>query len=205
MANILIVEDHPVVVEGLQKLLSGKGIVSECLVANSVKECLQILKACTPDLVLLDYNLPDGNGIDLCRDILKENTNIKILAVSSYKEQGLVRRMIDNGAKGYVLKNASEEEIIEAITTVLSGKNYICEETQSILKGKPGNTIIITKREIEVLKYISEGMTNAEIAEKLFISPLTVDSHRKNLIIKLNAKNTASLIKTAFQNGYLDG
>jgi DNA-binding NarL/FixJ family response regulator len=204
MANILIVEDHPVVVEGLQKLLSGRGIASTCMVAYSVKECHHILKACTPDLILLDYNLPDGNGIDLCRDILKKYADLKILAISSYKEQGLVRRMIDNGAKGYVLKNASEDEIIEAITTVLSGKNYICEETQNILEGKQGTSIIITRREIEVLKYISEGMTNVEIAEKLFISPLTVDSHRKNLIIKLNAKNTASLIKTAFQKGYLD-
>jgi DNA-binding NarL/FixJ family response regulator len=111
--------------------------------------------------------------------------------------------MIDNGAMGYVLKNASEDEIIEAVDTVLSGKSYMCEETQNILDGKNNNTSILTRREIEVLKYISDGYTNPEIAEKLFISPLTVDSHRKNLILKLDAKNTASLIKLAFQNGYL--
>jgi len=203
MANILIVEDHPVVVEGLQKLLRDKGITSECLVAFTVKECLHILKAFTPDLILLDYKLPDGNGIDLCKTILNMKSSIKILAISSYKEQSLVKRMMDNGAMGYVLKNASEEEIIEAVSTVLSGKNYICEETQNILEGKNINSSILTRREIEVLKYISDGFTNLEIAEKIFISPLTVDSHRKNLIVKLNAKNTASLIKIAFQNGYL--
>jgi Response regulator containing a CheY-like receiver domain and an HTH DNA-binding domain len=203
MANILIVEDHPVVVEGLQKLLCDKGITPECLIAYTVKECLHILKSYTPDLILLDYNLPDGNGIDLCKTILSKIPSIKILAISSYKEQSLVKRMIDNGAMGYVLKNASEDEIIEAVTIVLSGKKYMCEETQNILDGKNNNSSILTRREIEVLKYISDGFTNPEIAEKLFISPLTVDSHRKNLILKLNAKNTASLITIAFQNGYL--
>ena len=203
MANILIVEDHPVVVEGLQKLLRDKGIAPECLVAHTVKECLHILKSYTPDLILLDYNLPDGNGIELCKTILKKEPSIRILAISSYKEQSLVKRMIDSGAMGYVLKNASEDEIMEALMTVLSGKNYMNEETQNILDGINNNSSVLTRREIEVLKYISEGFTNPEIADKLFISPLTVDSHRKNLILKLNAKNTASLIKIAFQNGYL--
>lgn len=110
--------------------------------------------------------------------------------------------MIENGALGYVLKNASETEIIEAITTVLSGKKYFCDETQELLDDK-NNEIIITRREKEVLNLIAEGFTNSEIADKLFISPLTVDSHRKNLIIKLNAKNTASLIKIASQKGYI--
>jgi len=203
MANILIVEDHPVVVEGLQKLLCNQGITAKCVVAYSVKECLNILKSYTPDLILLDYNLPDGNGIELCKTILKKEPSIRILAISSYKEQSLVKRMIDSGAMGYVLKNASEDEIMEALMTVLSGKNYMNEETQNILDGINNNSSVLTRREIEVLKYISEGFTNPEIADKLFISPLTVDSHRKNLILKLNAKNTASLIKIAFQNGYL--
>ena len=203
MAEILIVEDHPVVVEGLQKLLSNKGISSKCLVAYSVKECLSILKAYTPDLILLDYNLPDGNGVDLCKTILSKKSSIKVLAISSYKEQSLVKRMIDNGAMGFFIINASEDEIIEAVLLVLSGKKYLSDETQNILEGKSYNTLMLTRREIEVLKYISDGFTNPEIAEKLFISPLTVDSHRKNLILKLNARNTASLIKTAFQLGYL--
>ena len=111
--------------------------------------------------------------------------------------------MIDNGAMGYVLKNASEDEIIEAITSVLAGNKYLCEETQQILNEKDNITAILTRRELEVLKYISDGYTNPEIADKLFISPSTVDSHRKNLILKLNAKNTASLIKTAVQKGYV--
>lgn len=203
MSNILIVEDHPVVVEGLQKLLRDKGITSDCIVANTVEECLLTLKAFSPDLILLDYNLPDGNGLDLCKTIVNMKPLMKILAISSYKEQSLVKQMMENGAMGYILKNASEDEIIEAVTTVLLGKKYMCEETQNILDGKNSSSSILTRRELEVLKYISDGFTNPEIAEKLFISPLTVDSHRKNLILKLDAKNTASLIKIAFQNGYL--
>jgi DNA-binding NarL/FixJ family response regulator len=203
MVNVLIVEDHPVVVEGLQKLLNDKGIASKSVAAYSAKECLRALKAFSPDLILLDYHLPDGNGIDLCKTILQQLPATKVLAISSFKEQSLVKRMIDNGAMGYVLKNASEDEIIEAISSVLAGNKYLCEETQHILNEKDNITAILTRRELEVLKYISDGYTNPEIADKLFISPSTVDSHRKNLILKLNAKNTASLIKIAVQKGYV--
>ncbi len=203
MSNILIVEDHPVVVEGLQKLLADKKIALKCIVAYSAKECLKAINSFEPDLVLLDYSLPDGNGIDLCKIILAKYPKSKILAISSFREQSLVKRMVDNGALGFVLKNASENEIIEAIQTVLSGKQYLGSEIIEILKGKENNNPILTRRELEVLKHIADGFTNTEIAEKLFISPLTVDSHRKNLIIKLDAKNTASLIKIAIQKGFI--
>jgi DNA-binding NarL/FixJ family response regulator len=203
MIQVLVVEDHPIVIEGLQRLLRNKSISQDCLVAYTVKDCLYILKSVIPDLILLDYNLPDGNGIDLCKTVLQTNPSIKILAISSYKEQSLVKQMIDNGALGYVLKNASEEEITEAIITVLSGKKYLSEETQNLLNQKNSGSSLLTRREIEVLKLISDGYTNPEIADKLYISPLTVDSHRKNLILKLNAKNTASLIKIAIQHGYI--
>jgi DNA-binding NarL/FixJ family response regulator len=203
MPSVLIIEDHPIVVEGLQKLLHDKGIASESAAANTLKEARLALKSFTPDLILLDYNLPDGNGIDLCKEIVKEWPKIKILAISSFKEQSLVKRMIDSGAHGYILKNAAENEIIEAISSVLEGKIFLSDETQNILNGKDKTEAILTRRELEILKHISDGFTNVEIAEKLFISALTVDSHRKNLIIKLNAKNTASLIKIAIQKGYL--
>lgn len=202
MPKVLIVEDHPVVVEGLQKLLKEKGIASDCIFAYTFKECLDTLKLISPDLILMDYHLPDGNGIDLCEKILSQKPDTKILAISSFKEQSLVKRMIESGAKGYVLKNASESEIIEAVTTILAGGNYISEDAQEILETK--DEYIVTRREVEVLKLISDGLTNQEIADKLFISPFTVDSHRKNLIIKLNAKNTASLIKIAISKGLLD-
>jgi DNA-binding NarL/FixJ family response regulator len=202
MADILIVDDHPIVAEGLQKLVLAKGLADNCVTVYSSVECQKILKIFNPDLVLLDYHLPDGSGIDLCKIIKQENEKIKILVVSSFREQSIVKLMISNGASGYVLKNASEEEITEAIETVLSGKNYMCDESLEIIEGKDPHTIV-TEREIEVLKLIAEGLTNVEIAGKLFLSPLTVDRHRKNIIIKLNAKNTASLISIAIHKGYI--
>jgi DNA-binding NarL/FixJ family response regulator len=202
MADILIVDDHPIVAEGLQKLILARGIASSCVTVYSSKECKKILKDYHPDLILLDYHLPDGNGIELCKHIKQVNEKIKILAISSFREQSIVKLMITSGASGYVLKNASEDEITEAITTVLAGKIYMCEESQEIIDNKNNHTIV-TEREIEVLKLIADGLTNAEIGEKLFLSPLTVDRHRKNIIIKLNAKNTASLINIAIHKGYI--
>jgi len=202
MADILIVDDHPIVAEGLQKLVLTKGIASKCVTVYSSKECQKILKIFNPDLILLDYHLSDGNGIDLCKFIKHEDEKIKVLVISSFKEQSIVKLMIDNGASGYVLKNASEEEIMDAITTVLAGKIYMCNESREMIEERNSHTIV-TEREIEVIKLIADGLTNIEIAEKLFLSPLTVDRHRKNIIIKLNAKNTASLINIAIHKGYI--
>lgn len=202
MADILIVDDHPIVAEGLQKLILAKAIATRCLTVYTAKECLKILKVFNPDLVLLDYHLPDGNGIDLCKMIKQENDKTKILVVSSFREHSIVKLMIDNGASGYVLKNASEEEIIDAIQTVLADKKYMCGQSQAIIERKDSHTIV-TEREIEILKLIADGLTNLEIAEKLFLSPLTVDRHRKNIILKLDAKNTASLISIAIHKGYI--
>ena len=202
MANILIVDDHPIVAEGLQKLVLTHGMASKCVTVYSSQECQKTLKIFNPDLILLDYHLPDGNGIDLCKLIKQENEKIKVLVISSFKEQSIVKLMIDSGASGYVLKNASEEEIMDAITTVLAGKIYMCDESREMIEERNAHTIV-TEREIEVIKLIAGGLTNIEIAEKLFLSPLTVDRHRKNIIIKLNAKNTASLINIAIHKGYI--
>jgi len=202
MVDILIVDDHPIVAEGLQKLVLTKKIASHCLTVYSAKECIKTLKIFNPDLILLDYHLPDGNGIDLCKLIKQENEKIKVLVVSSFREQSIVKLMLVSGATGYVLKNASEEDILEAIQTVLSGKQFISDESQEIID-QHNTTTVVTDREIEVLRLIADGLTNIEIAEKLFLSPLTIDRHRKNIIVKLNAKNTASLISIAFHRGYI--
>jgi DNA-binding NarL/FixJ family response regulator len=109
--------------------------------------------------------------------------------------------MLDNGASGYVLKNASSEEIMEGVDEVYAGRIFLCAEAENLLKKTHENELMITRRESSVLQLLAEGFTNQEIAEKLFISPLTVDSHRKNLIVKLQARNTASLIKIASDRG----
>ncbi|MBN2484960.1 MAG: response regulator transcription factor [Bacteroidales bacterium] len=204
MSEILIVEDHPVVAEGLQKLLADNKICTTCPVAVSGKECLNMLNNYVPEIIFLDINLPDVSGIDLCETILKEHKSIKIIALSSFGSRSFIEKIIDNGASGYLVKNSDSEDILAAIDTVKKGEIYYCPTSRNILKNKSNDGVpILTRRELEVLKLISDGLTNNEIAEKIFISPLTVDSHRKNLLTKFGARNTALLVKTAMQQGLI--
>lgn len=205
MIDVLIVEDHPVVIEGLKKLLLDTGLAKLCVTASTGKECTTYLKNFSPDIVLLDINLPDINGIDLCKTLKTDYPDIKILAISSFGQRSYILRMMENGALGYVLKNSSEDEIIAAIRDVVAGQKHIGFEVNEILNPskKTEDSPLLTRREAEVLKMIADGFTNQEIADKIFVSPLTVDSHRKNLIMKLNARNTAELIKIAFCKGLI--
>ena len=199
--SLIIVEDHPVVVEGLQLMFSSAGPYKVEGIATTGKECLELLRWIKPDVLLLDINLPDISGIDLCRQIINLYPQQKILALTTYNERVFIQQMLDNGAYGYVLKNASSDEILEGVREVHRGNRFLCAEAENLLKKTQENELMITRRESNVLKLLAEGFTNNEIAEKLFISPLTVDSHRKNLIIKLQARNTASLIKIASDKG----
>lgn len=205
MIDVLIVEDHPVVVEGLKKLLLESGLAKLCVTASSGKECLTYLKNYSPDIVLLDINLPDINGIDLCKTMKTEYSTLKILAISSFSQRSYIVRMMENGALGYVLKNSSEEEILDAINDVVNGIKHLGYEVNEILNKSKNNDNfpLLSRRETEVLTFIADGFTNQEIAIKMFISPLTVDSHRKNLLMKLNARNTAALIKIAICKGLI--
>lgn len=201
MQKILIVDDHPIVVEGLKMVLTDY----ECQTASSGHECLELLRPFDPDVILLDINLPDVSGIDLCKNILEKNKRTKILAISSYNQRSWVTRMMDNGARGYILKNATDDEIKLAIQDVLEGRDHFSPEIAEMIVKKPHQEeTFLTRREIEILRLIADGDTNVVIADKLCVSPLTVDSHRKNLIMKLDAKNTASLIKIALTKGLIE-
>jgi DNA-binding NarL/FixJ family response regulator len=201
MIKILIVDDHPIVVEGLKLVLSEY----DCRAAVTGMDCLQVLRDFKPEIVLLDINLPDMSGIDLCKTILEQNKRIKVLAISSFNQRSWVTRMIENGAKGYILKNATDDEIKLGIQEVLNGKeHYSPEITEIINKKSHQDETFLTRREIEILRLIADGDTNLVIADKLCVSPLTVDSHRKNLIMKLDAKNTASLIRIALTKGLIE-
>lgn len=205
--TILIVDDHPVVVSGLQQLLNQvEGMEAAGAVGNAF-DAMAFLKKRAVDIVLLDINLPDINGIDLCRKIKKEFPEIKIIGISTFSERSYVLRMLENGASGYLIKSASPEEITQAIRTVISGKLYLSLDMEYLLKAPTtmasGILPALTKREKEILQLIADGFTNNQIAEKLFISPLTVDSHRKNLMTKLEVNNTASLVRLALEHHLL--
>lgn len=202
--KVFIVDDHPMVVAGLHSLLNQ---LENLEVAGSVSnafEAIPFLKNHDVDVVLLDINLPDISGIDLCKKIHTKFPQIKIIGISTFSERSYISRMIKNGASGYLIKSASKEEIAEAIDTVLKDKMYLSVSMEHIAKpltiSPSGSFPTLTKREKEILKLISDGLTNNQIAEKLFISPLTVDSHRKNLLTKLNANNTAALVRVAIEN-----
>lgn len=205
--RVFIVDDHPMVVAGLQALL---GQLEHIEVAGSTAnafDALAFLKENEADVVLLDINLPDINGIDLCKRIRKDFPKVRVLGISTFSDRSFISRMIENGASGYLIKSASGEEIFEAIQTVMSGKLYMSLQMEHVLHPSvaipTGMLPALTKREKEVLQLIAEGLTNNQIADKLYISPLTVDSHRKNLLTKLNVKNTASLIRIAIEQGLL--
>ena len=205
--RVFIVDDQPVVVAGLQSLLGQLENIEVAGAASNAFEAISFLKAHAVDVILLDINLPDVSGIDLCRKIRKDFPEIKILGISTFSDRSYISRMIENGAAGYLMKSASAGQIAEAIETVLNGKMYVSVSMEHVLRPlsvtAPGNLAVLTKREKEILGLIAEGLTNNQIAEKLFISQLTVDSHRKNLLTKLNVNNTASLIRVAMEQGLI--
>ena len=196
------------VIAGLQQLLSGIDFVTVKASATSAIDAMAQLKSTPIDIVLLDINLPDINGIDLCKKIKTTFPGIKIVGLSTFSERSYILRMIDNGASGYLIKSASVEEIEKALKTVLDGNLYLSLSMEHMLKPtsslQVGALPALTRREKEVLQLIADGKTNAQIAQELFISPLTVDSHRKNLLTKLNVHNTAGLIRLAIEQHLLD-
>jgi DNA-binding NarL/FixJ family response regulator len=201
--KVFIVDDHYMVIEGIRSFLQHEKTVELIGHAMNAESCIAFLKLHQPDVILMDINLPDKTGIELCREVKEKYPSIFILGLSTFNQQSFVQRMIDNGASGYVLKNASGDELLDAIRTVSKGKTFMSFEVVQILKNKPDCEIVITRREMEVLALIAEGMTNNEIAQKLFVSITTVDTHRKNLLEKFSAKNTAELVKLAFLHKFL--
>jgi len=199
MIRVHIVDDHKMLVEGLRMLINESGTAKVTAVSHDAAQCYRILAAETPDVLLLDINLPDANGVHLCAELKSKYPDLKILALTSYGEYTVVRRMIENGALGYVLKNAMSEEVIAGIEAVASGELFLCHEVDLLMKKQENTAIWLTLRERELLKLIVEGYTNPEIAEKIFLSPETIKGYRKNLLFKLGVKNTATLVKLAIE------
>lgn len=203
--RVFIVDDHPLVQEGLRSLLREEKEIELCGYAMTATSCLGFFASNTADVILMDIELPDMNGIDLCKEIKSKYPGIMVLGLSTFNQGSYVTKMMENGASGYVLKNADKEELLEAIRIVNKGKTYLSFEAgQAMRKIHASPQVpLITRREKEILTLIAEGFTNPEIAEKIFVSPSTVDSHRKNLLAKLDVKNTAALVKFAMEHGLI--
>jgi DNA-binding NarL/FixJ family response regulator len=199
--NIVITEDHPIVIEGLKTMLSKK---EEFCIAGSFptgRQLLEYLEEQEIEVILLDISLPDISGLELCKTIKMNWPNSIILILSNHTERSIIMQSIQNGARGYLLKNASINELTDGIYRAIDGQLVYSKEIHEIIS-KPsekellGNTSI-TKREKQILLMISEGKTSNQIAQELFLSNLTVDTHRKNMLQKFRVKNTAELIKEA--------
>jgi len=197
--KVLIVDDHPMVLEGMRSMLAQISFVEIAGTAANAYEAMELIKTASPQIVITDINMPEISGIELALKIKTEFPLVKIIAMSTFKERSYIAQMIQNGASGYLVKSASKEEIEEAILSVHEGKLYMSLDINLSTSDKQhlNNIPVLSSREKEVLQLIADGMTNPQIAAKLFLSLHTVDSHRKNLLTKFAVNNTAGLIKLA--------
>ncbi len=204
--RIIIADDHQLFRNGLKILLNAFPEFEVAGEASNGVEFLKILKNTQAGVALMDINMPEMDGIDATREGLKINPEIKIIALSMYGEEEYYYKMVDAGAKGFLLKDSDISEVKEAILTIVKGGSYFSQELlyHVIQKIKhrehESKTSNLSKREKEILLNICEGYSNQEIADTLFISKRTVDKHRANLLGKTNSKNTASLILFAIRN-----
>lgn len=202
--RLFITDDHYMVTEGIRSLIQDEPDIIWLGHATNALSCLAFLEKQQPDVMLLDISMPDMNGLELCRIIKDKYPSVLIIGLSTFNEQSYIRKMIDQGASGYILKNSSKQELMDAIHEVMRGRVYLSDEVASALHAHQQTaTPVITRREQEVLALIGEGCTNGDIAARLFISAFTVETHRKNLLAKFEVKNTASLIRKAAAMGLL--
>lgn len=212
-AKILIVDDHPLLREGLAMRISTNADLQVCGEAATEEEALLLVRQTKPDLVIVDLSLKECHGLDVIKQVNAFDANIKMLVLSGHQESLYAERALRAGALGYLNKRESNEKVLDAIYTVLAGKRFVSAEiTQRLVNQALGKTDsaktpleCLTDRELEVFHLIGEGQTSSAIADKLFISTHTVDSHRENIKRKLNLKNAGELTRAAVQAVLEDG
>lgn len=211
MIRLLLVEDHKIVRDGLKSLLQTDSSIKISGEATTGKEAIEFLKNEEVDVVLTDLNLPEVSGQELIAHVKKTYPNSKVLVLSMMDNISYVKQAFYNGASAYLIKNSSGTELLFAIKHVHAGGQYLCSDIALRLLDKNDTLVIpessrdiaLSKREMEVLQLIGQGLTNNEIATKLFTSRRTVEGHRKNLLEKTGCKNTAVLIRYAVKKGLL--
>ncbi|MES2426383.1 MAG: response regulator transcription factor [Bacteroidota bacterium] len=200
--RIFIVDDHQMVIDGINLMLEGKPEFS--VVGESIQPLLvsQLLENTAVDILITDVGMPEMSGVELSRLIKNKFPHIKILALSMFGDSQIIAEMIDAGIAGYILKNAGKKELIEALTKIADGQNYFGQEiTLQLMKSFKRNQeeLKLTDREIEIIRMIEKDMTTRDIAETLFISERTVETHRKNILHKTNTQTVVGLLKYAYE------
>jgi DNA-binding NarL/FixJ family response regulator len=213
MIKIIIADDHQMFIDGIKALLKGHKEMQILAEAKTGREVLQLLEQVPADIVLMDVNMPDMDGIEATKQVKQLHPNVKILMLTMFSTRDYIEKLLRVGADGYILKNTGKSELTLAVETVMNGEPFYSKEvTERIMEGlqkkknTENNSIIVelTEREKDVLKLIVKELTSNEIADKLCISFHTVETHRKNLISKLQVKNIAGLVKYAILNNLAD-
>jgi DNA-binding NarL/FixJ family response regulator len=207
MLTILLIDDHPLVSDGVATMIKDVEWLQIVRSCKTGKDALEFLSTETPDIILLDISLPDMNGLELCSLIREKNKQSKVIGLTSSNEAGIIAQLLTRGGNGYLLKNMERDELLMAIDQVMNGKTFLSQAANEKLLNQFNsineaikNSPVLTRREKEVLHWLNEGLTGPQIAEKLFLSHYTIESHRKNLLQKFNVGTTQLLLKTAREN-----
>lgn len=213
MIKLAIVDDHSIFVDGVQSILEDNNDIECLFTASSKSQLLQNLKSHTPDIILMDISLGQENGIEITNEISSLYPKLKFIALSMHHEENYIIKMLEAGASGYLLKDAGSNEMIKAIKTVAEGKTYYSDHVASVMLQfikqdkkivRQSPELVLSKRELEILKLVCMEKSNQEIADQLYISIRTVDTHKRNLIEKIDVKNTIGLVKYAIKYGLID-
>lgn len=208
MIKVAITDDHPLVINGLRAMLETQANFEVVACYTNAAETKMHIGNDQPDVLLLDINLPDQDGSQLCTELKKHWPTIKIIALSTYNQAAIVKNIMGKGANGYILKSSDKAELIKALIAVATGNEYLHPEILKVLledtlhhRSSQGFIPKLTRREKEVLKLIINELTTQEIADQLCLSPKTVETHRMNLVQKLGVRNIAGLVKMAIEKG----
>ncbi|TDG37446.1 response regulator transcription factor [Pedobacter changchengzhani] len=200
--KLFIVDDHQMIVDGLKSLLNNEDQYQVVGCSNQPLDVIKLLETTPVDILLTDINMPEMSGVELTRVVKKQFPSIKILALSMFGDYQVIKEMIDAGISGYILKNTGKQGLLEALRRILEGHTYFSEEvTQELMKGHPvTGTCCLTNREIEIIRLIEQELSNKQIADKLFISERTVETHRKNIFRKTCTQSLVGLLKYAYEH-----
>jgi len=213
MINLILADDHHLIIDGICKLLEKETDINIVACCSNGKEVLELLPKMEADILLLDLDMPIMNGLQ-CAEIVREKySDIKIAILTMHKEKALIHRFIEFGVNGYLLKTIKKDELLFAIRKIANGGDYFHSEVtmaltkkQSIIPDVTQSPLLkeLTNREIEIIRLVSKGYTNNEIGEKLFVSPRTIDTHRTNIMRKLDLHNVVEIVRFAFHNKLIE-
>ncbi|MCK9269014.1 MAG: response regulator transcription factor [Bacteroidales bacterium] len=210
--QVLVVDDHQIIIDGMKSILQDEETVQFAGGANTMQEALDFIDQHQVDVIIMDISMPGHSGIEITRMIKEKYPDVKVLALTMHDEIDIIADMIDAGASGYLLKKANMNEVLDALQTVARGQRYLGSKVQDILmddfsqrrstrQNREYESQLLTPREKEILQLMLREFSNDKIAEKLFISIRTVETHRRNIFTKTNTKNVVGLIKYAMKQG----